>query len=140
MDDLTALAFPALRHVADKIAVASRRVVNKELFQDCDFVACELPHIVDAIAIGIDTYVIGMPLERIVVNKRWPADWWQAFRERWCPKWWLSSWPVRYEEIHIDEQRYGRVCPHVRVQNQGVHLEWMSAGYGEHPVELKENK
>jgi len=27
----------------------------------------------------------------------YPADWWQAFKERWFPKWALVKWPVRYE-------------------------------------------
>jgi hypothetical protein len=23
-----------------------------------------------------------------------PAGWWQAFRQRWAPAWWLRRWPV----------------------------------------------
>jgi hypothetical protein len=29
----------------------------------------------------------------------YPADWWQAFRVRWFPKWWLRRWPPKYREI-----------------------------------------
>lgn len=26
----------------------------------------------------------------------YPADWWQAFRDRWFPRWAKRRWPVRY--------------------------------------------
>lgn len=37
------------------------------------------------------------------VEIKFPRDWWQAFRERWLPKWWLKRWPVVYEvrKIHL---------------------------------------
>lgn len=38
--------------------------------------------------------VFGETLEEIEVQ--YPADWWQALRERWFPKWWLRRWPVQY--------------------------------------------
>lgn len=28
-----------------------------------------------------------------------PADWWQAFKERWFPKWALKRWPVRNDKL-----------------------------------------
>jgi len=27
---------------------------------------------------------------------KWPADWWQAFKERWLPAWAKRRWPVQY--------------------------------------------
>ena len=30
---------------------------------------------------------------------KYPSDWWQAFKERWLPKWILKICPVRYSEI-----------------------------------------
>ena len=27
---------------------------------------------------------------------KWPMDWWQAFRARWFPRWWLVRHPVMY--------------------------------------------
>src|SRR6266404_2988643 len=29
---------------------------------------------------------------------RYPADWWEAVRERFAPRWWLKRWPVVYIE------------------------------------------
>ena len=66
----------------------------------------------------LDAYILGMPKERL--QRRWPADWWQALRERWFPKWWLRRYPVRYEEI--DVQLFERVCPHVNVPDHGSHF------------------
>ncbi len=31
----------------------------------------------------------------------YPADWWQAFKERWFPKWAKRRWPVEYEVRRI---------------------------------------
>ena len=38
--------------------------------------------------------LFGETLDQIEVQ--YPADWWQAFRERWLPAWWLRRWPVQY--------------------------------------------
>jgi hypothetical protein len=58
---------------------------------------------------------------------RWPADWWQAFRERWFPKWWLRRWPVRYQSV-VTRKYIRRVCPHVNLVTPGehqVHFQWL---------------
>jgi hypothetical protein len=33
--------------------------------------------------------------EREVVAAEWPADWWQAVKERFAPSWFLRRWPVK---------------------------------------------
>jgi hypothetical protein len=30
---------------------------------------------------------------------RYPSDWWQAFKERWFPKWLLKQFPVKKAEV-----------------------------------------
>lgn len=81
----------------------------------------------DALAIDLSTYIMGMEGERIVINKRWPCDWWQALRERWFPKWWLRRRPVQYEEIDIDEQKFAAVCPHIAIDTPlSEHIVWMA--------------
>jgi hypothetical protein len=58
----------------------------------------------------------------------WPRDWWQAFRQRWMPAWWLKRWPVQMhvEEVVVSENvteiHETRVCPHVRVPEDRRHL------------------
>lgn len=66
-----------------------------------------------------------------------PADWWQHFRQRWFPRWWLSRWPVRmdrYVRAHETVIRRVRMCPHMDVpRNSDRHVRWMMAQ--EVPVE-----
>lgn len=30
---------------------------------------------------------------------KWPADWWEAVKERWFPVWAKARWPVRYSQL-----------------------------------------
>ncbi len=85
----------------------------------------------DTLVVMLDAYVYGMPKERIDVDERWPTDWWQAFRERWFPAWWLRRWPVRYNTVSVHKQLFGRVCPHIHEPEQKKHLQWMSQGDGD---------
>lgn len=32
----------------------------------------------------------------------YPEDWWQAFKQRWLPRWALRRWPVRQRTIEMD--------------------------------------
>jgi hypothetical protein len=75
----------------------------------------------------LDTYMHGIGEERIVIDREWPADWWQAFRERWFPKWWLKCWPVLHKSLHINEAKYAAVCPHIHDdgRDQQKHIRWM---------------
>ena len=33
---------------------------------------------------------------------KYPADWWQAFKERWFPKLLIKLYPVKYKKIIVD--------------------------------------
>lgn len=74
----------------------------------------------------IDTYIHGMPGERIVIHRQWPRTWWDAFKERWFPAWAKDRWPVEYDSIDVDEQRYLAVCPHLQDDPRDTHLRWMA--------------
>ena len=54
----------------------------------------EVEHATRSLLLSLSTYIHGMPKERVVVDSKWPRDWWQAFRERWFPGWWLKRHPV----------------------------------------------
>jgi hypothetical protein len=69
----------------------------------------------------------GVLRERLVIDRQWPADWWQAVRARWFPRWWLRRWPVRYEQIQIDQPLYAAICPHLRTPDHGSHVQWLFA-------------
>jgi len=40
----------------------------------------------------------------------YPADWWQAVKERWFPKWAISRWPVRYTTKTFEAKQYLPSC------------------------------
>jgi hypothetical protein len=52
------------------------------------------------IVLRLTGHVLGRKLEPVEV--RWPDDWWQAFRERWFPRWWLARWPVRFRVHRVE--------------------------------------
>jgi len=64
----------------------------------------------------------------------WPADWWQAFRARWFPRWWLRRWPVRHEvRVVTTKTTIVRTCPHLSIparphSGAQVHLTWLVPG------------
>ena len=33
---------------------------------------------------------------------KYPADWWQAFKARWAPRWWLDRWPVKHTTVRME--------------------------------------
>jgi len=37
------------------------------------------------------------PDETIGFEIRYPADWWQHFRQRWCPRWIIRRWPLKFK-------------------------------------------
>lgn len=74
-------------------AVSNRlgRVVESEAFRDrfSNMVTC-----------AFTTKIAGETLE--VKEATFPADWWQAVKERWFPVWVKERWPVRYASIRIE--------------------------------------
>jgi len=58
----------------------------------------------------------GVPTEyQDEVAFSWPADWWQAFKERWFPRWLLKKYPVAYRtEVVARKLVEHRYCPHIR--------------------------
>ncbi len=73
---------------------------------------------------SINAYVLGMESERIEIHCKFPADWWQAFRRRWFPLWWLHKHPIKWERVDVSEQLYSAVCPHLHADPQEKHLQF----------------
>ena len=81
------------------------------------------------------TLIAEMPAllsERIVVDERWPTNWWEAVKERWFPDWALERWPVKYRVLKIDRKVYAAVCPHgavdtTNIRERQIHLDWMAS-------------
>ncbi len=85
-----------------------------------------LDQAIEGVGLRLRAYVYAMPKETIEIHLKYPDDWWQAFRERWFPDWWLRRWPVVYDLIDISEKRFGPVCPHLAGSHNTDHLQWMA--------------
>ena len=54
----------------------------------------------DNIRIEVRGFVWEEQLERRETS--YPADWWQAFKERWFPEWAQRRWPIKYTHYIVD--------------------------------------
>jgi hypothetical protein len=54
------------------------------------------------ILIQIRGWVWGEHTESEYRTFKYPADWWQAFKERWFPAWLIERYPVRYHTERIE--------------------------------------
>lgn len=67
----------------------------------------------DEIAVQLVQKVWGREIQRR--KCKWPADWWQAFKERWYPDWAIDRWPIRYEEYVITARE---LAPLMRIPHE----------------------
>lgn len=81
----------------ERFRIAALRYVSEELLRyfaitpEVDWYE-HLRFVGDELVLQARQQVLGTTLERVVVE--YPADWWQAFRQRWAPAWWLRRYPV----------------------------------------------
>jgi len=76
------------------------------------------------LAMELETYIMGLPKEKVSIHEQWPTTWWQAFKERWFPKWAKCKWPVQYKRIDVEQMIYLAVCPHLQCDENRTHLEF----------------
>lgn len=83
--ELETMKFEAVSYVSEKLCdFAGRRTMRlteHEAFY------------LDQVCLHIRQEILGRQLE--YVDVRYPADWWQAFKDRWYPEWAKKRWPVR---------------------------------------------
>lgn len=88
--------------------------LNGELLRNCRSDTFLAPHF-DGVITQLLLSVMGQHVEMIKVE--YPRDWWQAFKERWFPNWWLRRWPaemtyrtlaadVVYPKIELPRERH----------------------------------
>lgn len=75
----------------------SQRVARKQI-QDAE-VSLEECFDVDALVLRLKTKIWATEIS--VEETRHPADWWEACKERWFPRWALRRWPVRYRVFDV---------------------------------------
>ena len=90
----------ALMHISAELA--EDLIDQPEVNVMWDFIA-------ESIVFQVKVGILGREIER--VECRWPADWREAFKQRWFPEWALKRWPVR-EEIRrlVARELYPKVA------------------------------
>jgi hypothetical protein len=53
----------------------------------------------DQVVLRVVQHIWGRETERVECH--WPADWWQAFKDRWFPLWAKKRWPVQYRKYAL---------------------------------------
>ena len=71
-------------------SILSPLITRNEVYAD-DILSYEMPRVIWE----LECTVFGEVLE----EGKWPVNWWQAFRERWFPEFWLSRYPVQYDHV-----------------------------------------
>jgi hypothetical protein len=63
----------------------------------------------DEIVMRLVQMVWGREAER--QEHQWPANWWEAFKDRWFPKWAKGRWPIRYSKCVLTARElYSKVA------------------------------
>lgn len=113
------------RVCCELVAVQAKVVLDDVPFlrNHLEITAEMLNYHADRAAFALRSYVLGMKCSNKPGNiVRWPRNWWQAFKERWFPDWWIRRWPVQYSTAVVNGWN---VCPHLNVKAQGPHLMFM---------------
>jgi len=87
-EELNKLKFVVLQCLTEELAEDIVNPPTVEVGQDLSFNVTE-------IMVRAVFHVLGREMDR--VECRWPADWREAFKERWFPAWAKARWPVRWE-------------------------------------------
>lgn len=96
-----------------KQRIARAAMLNTRLDAALDYAA-------DDIVLTMERLVLGLGGETFRVT--YPRDWWQAFKERWAPRWALRRWPVDYKVV--EKRVFQAVCPHLQTDHPGRHVSW----------------
>ena len=112
---------------ADFLPIHTEYIILRRELIDYPTIRTRVENCVEGLRIEVEAFIAAMPSKRIEINKEWPLDWWQAFRERWFPAWWLSRYPVRHDRIYISQQLYSQVCPHLQKDPTSIHLDFLAS-------------
>jgi len=89
----------------EKFCAVVRKTFPSELISRSNLeIASFLEPEFDRIVLELRAYLASEKLSCIDIKH--PKDWWQAFKERWFPKWLLRRYPVQYHEEHYDVRAF----------------------------------
>jgi hypothetical protein len=118
---------------ANLMPVVFSQLVSKRTLEglpQCEL-SSRLSYITEGMILSLRTYVAGNQTHvEVGRNVKRPRNWKEALKERFAPKWYLSSHPVDYEYIPVQICHY-HMCPHVLAdmvlpENKRKHFEWLN--------------
>lgn len=115
------------RFTASVVALGARFDIAPAVFEHMTIAKHE-DWIADRLIYTIKTYILGAGEEHVDCDVRWPANWWEAVKDRWLPAWAKRRWPVRYTKHIIHRTFYRAMCPHVSIPphiGNRVHFEFL---------------
>lgn len=65
--------------------------------------------------IELSTYITTSKPAIVYFHHNYPENWWQAFKDRWYPRWYLHRWPVKLRMVNLRKVVPTRCCPHVKL-------------------------
>jgi hypothetical protein len=80
----------------EKMTIKIREELSSSIFDDVDV---SIEEIGNKVAVDVTARVLGRSRGADTVS--YPSDWWQAFRERWLPHFWLRKFPVLYTSYSV---------------------------------------
>lgn len=88
----------------------------------------------DELVLRMDANILARENDRIYHYITYPMTWWDHLKERWFPDWLIDRFPPEYNIIEIDEPRFLTCCPHLQIDEDRKHFEYLTFT----PEELKE--
>jgi hypothetical protein len=110
---------------AEVIRLRGRAFIDQRTLDSHVAVTSFMDHTVGRMVVDMEVKLAALGAESVDVEREWAADWWQAVRARWAPAWWLRRHPVRMERVSIHRRVYAAVCPHMLIDDQRNHFEFM---------------
>ncbi len=96
--------------ILEKVRFCAAQAINQNV-ADSLSASTYYDHIIDAIALQLKGWVLAEKLEdhirtvRLVAEFRYPATWWQMFKEQHFPSWLRDRFPVRYKTERQEKAR-----------------------------------
>lgn len=119
----------------ERLELSARRVVSKAQLEAIPYGQLNTfwNELTGTMQVELQQFLAGCP-RREHHRERVPADWWQAFRERWFPAWWLRRYPLRTRTIIVRTTVWERICPHTQTDASKRHTMFL-ADVPEPPIE-----
>ncbi len=87
------------KRTLERLQLNSATMVDMAFLQSAE-IETVLEDVADRFVLQLRAHIWGEHVD--TVELKHPADWWQAFRERWFPKRWLKKHPVQYTRKVVD--------------------------------------